>query len=206
METYCSNPPVFDDNGLLVEENNEGRPSQQASQQGDLEEDSAGGDREMPALVPIGEGNAENDDGMPRFMRDPRNRNPYAALADDSDDEVQNVDVSRPNNTNGTEDQEPRTYASVASSSSGSGNEDDQPSFTKLTKPPDTGMRQRQPRTDTQSNKRERTPKTKRTPRDHAVTAPSTMASIARDVCTDILSPLVGNEYRLYYGRHLFCG
>jgi len=190
-----SNPPVFDNIGLLVEENNKGQPSQQASQQGDLEEGSAEGDGKIPALVPIGAGNAENDDGMPRLIRDPRNQNPYAALADDSNDKVPNVDVSRPNNTNGTEDQEPRAYASVASSSSGSGDAGDQPSFAKLTKLPDTGMCQRWPHTDTQSNKRERTPKTKRAPKDHAVTTPSTMASIARDVCTNILSPLMGNKY-----------
>jgi len=131
------------------------RPSQKASQQEDLEEGSTKGDGEIPALVPIGEGNAGNDDRMPRLMRDPNrdplNQNPYAALADDSDDEVPDVDVSRPNNTNGTEDQEPRTYASVVSSSSGSDDAGDQP--TKLTKPPDTGMRQRRPRADTQSNK-----------------------------------------------------
>jgi len=59
-----SNPPVFDDNGLLVEE---GRPSQQASQQGDLKEGTTEGDGKIPALAPIGEGNAENDDGMPRL-------------------------------------------------------------------------------------------------------------------------------------------
>jgi len=82
---------------------------------------------------------------MPRLIRDPRNQNPYAALADDSDDEVPNVDVSRPNSTNGKEDQEPRTYASVASSSSGSGDAGNQPSFSKLTKLPDTRMRQRGP-------------------------------------------------------------
>jgi len=194
-----SNPPVFDDNGLLVEENSRSRPSQQASQQGDLEEGSTQGDGKIPALVPIGEGNAGNDDRMPRLVRDPNrdplNQNPYAALADDSDDEVLDADVSRPNNTNGTEDQEPRTYASVASSSSGSDDAGDQPSFTRLTKLPDTGMRQRRPRADTQLNKQDRTPKTKRTPRDQAVTTPSTMASIARDVCTNILSPLVGNMY-----------
>jgi len=56
-------------------------------------------------------------------------------------------------------------------------------------------MRQRRTSAGTQSNKRDRTPKTKRTPKDQAASTPSTMASIARDVCTDILSPLVGNKY-----------
>jgi len=70
-----SNPPVFDDNGLLVEENSKSRPSQHASQQGDLEEGSTQGDGKMPALVPIGEGNTGNDDRMPRLVRDP-NRDP----------------------------------------------------------------------------------------------------------------------------------
>jgi len=101
---------------------------------------------------------------MPRLVRDPNreslNQNPYAALADDSDDEVRDADTPRPNNTNGTEDQEPRTYASVASSSSGSHDAGDQPSFAKLTKLPATGMRQRRTSADTRSNKRDRTPKT----------------------------------------------
>jgi len=191
--------PVFDDEGLLVEGNHSGQPSQQASQQGDLEEGSTEDDGKIPVLVPIGQGNAENTDKMPRLIqdsrRDPLDQNQYAVLADDSDDEVPNEDVSRPNNANGTEDQEPRTYASVASSSSGSDDAGDQPSFAKLTKLPDTGMRQRQCCTDTQSNKQDRTPKTKHAPRDNSVTTPSTMASLARNVCTDILSPIVGNMY-----------
>jgi len=190
--------PEFDDEGLLVEENHRDQPSQQASQQGDLEEGSTEDDGKIPALVPIGQGNAENSDEMPRLVRDPNqdplNQNPHAALADDSDDEVPDTDAPRPNNTNGAEDQEPRACASVASSSSGSDDTGNQPSFSKLTKLPDTGMRQRRPRADTQSNKQDRTPKTKRAPRDQAVNAPSTMASVARDVCTDILSPLVGSK------------
>jgi len=50
------NPPVFDDDGLLVEtnSNNEGQTPQQVSQQEDLEEDSFEGDGKMPALIPIG--------------------------------------------------------------------------------------------------------------------------------------------------------
>jgi len=147
----------------------------------------------------MGQGNAENSNEMPRLVRDPNqeplNQNPYAALADDSDDEVLDTDVPCSNNTDGTEDQEPRTYADVASSSSGSGDAGDQPSISKLTKLPDTGVRQRRPRTDTQLNKRDRTPKTERTPKGQAVFTPSSMASIARDVCTDILSPLVGDRY-----------
>jgi len=188
--------PAFDEKGLLVEGNHRGQPSQQASQQGGLEEGSTEDDGKIPVLVPIGQGNAGNADEMPRLMqRDPLGQNPYAALADDSDDEAPNEDVSHPNNTNDTEDQGPRTYASVASSSSGSDDAGDQPSFSKLTKLPDTGIRQRRPHTDTQSNKRDRTPKTKRTPKGQAVSTPSSTASVARDVCTDILSPLVGDRY-----------
>ena len=56
-------------------------------------------------------------------------------------------------------------------------------------------MRQRWASTDAQSNKRDRTPKTKRTPKDQAVSTPKTMASRARNVCTEILSPLVGDGY-----------
>jgi len=137
---------------------------------------------------------------MPRLVRDPNreslNQNPYAVLADDSDDEVLDTDIPRPNNTNGTEDQEPRTYDSVASSSSGSDDAGDQPSFAKLTKLPNTGMRQHRTSADTQSNMRDRTPKTKRTPKGQAASTPSSMASVARDVCTDILSPLVGDRYK----------
>jgi len=96
------------------------------------------------------------------------------------------------------------TYASVASSSSGSDDAGDQPSFTKLTRLPDTGMRQRWTSTDTQSNKQDRTPKTKRTSKGQAITTPSTMASIARNVCTDILSPIVGNMY-VYWNRKVRC-
>jgi len=108
---------------------------------------------------------------------------------------VPDVDVSHINSPNGTEDKETSTYARVASSSSGSGDADDQPDFTKLSKLPDTGTRQRRSRTNAQSNTRERTPKVKCTPRTRCVTTPSMMASIARDVCTDILSPIVGNVY-----------
>ena len=94
----------------------------------------------------LAKGDARNDDRMPRLIRDPRqdplDQNPYAALADDSDNEVPDVDVSHLDSPNGTEGKETRTYASVASSSSGSGDADDQPNYTKLTKLPDTGMRQ----------------------------------------------------------------
>jgi len=99
--------------------------------------------------------------------------------------------VHHSNNLNDTEDQETPTYASIAGSSSASGDALDQPSSTQLINLPDTGMRQRRPHNNAQSNKRERTPKINRTPR--TVTAPSTIASIARGVCTDILSPIVGN-------------
>jgi len=160
--------PAFDDEGFLVEGNHRDQPSQQTSRQGDLEEASTEDDGKIPALVPLGQGNSGNSNEMPRLVRDPDreplNQNPYAALADDSDDEVPDTDVPRPNNTDGTEDQGPHTYTSVASSSSGSDDAGDQQNFSKLTKLPDTGMRQRRTSADTQSNKRDRTPKTKRTP------------------------------------------
>ena len=56
-------------------------------------------------------------------------------------------------------------------------------------------MRQRQANATTQSNKRNRTPKTKRAPKDQAAATPNTIASIARNVCTDILSPIMGDAY-----------
>jgi len=179
-----------------VERTHRGQSSHQLSRQGDPEEVSTEDDAKIPALVPNGTGHRGNTDEVPRpIQQDPLGQNPHAALADNSDDEAPNEDMSHPTNTHGIEDQEPRTYASIASSSSGSGDADDQPSFTKLTKLPDTGMRQRQTSADIQSNKRDRTPKTKRTLKNQAVNAPNTMASIARNVCTKILSPIVGNNY-----------
>jgi len=107
MELVIHRPdsPVFDDQGLLVEGTHRDQSSQQTFHQGDLEEDptSAKDDGKILALVPIGQGNARNSDEMPRLtQRYPLSQNPYAALADDSDDEAPNEDVSRPNNTNGT--------------------------------------------------------------------------------------------------------
>jgi len=91
--------PAFDEEGLLVEGNHRGQPSQQASQQGDLEEGSTEDDGKIPALVPIGQGNAGNTDKMPRLIQDPRRdslgQNQHAVLANDSDNEVLNEDVSR---------------------------------------------------------------------------------------------------------------
>jgi len=162
MELIIPRPdsPVFDDQGLLVEGTHRDQSSQQLSQQGDPEEVSTEDDGKIPALVPIGTGHLGNTDEVPRLIQqDPLGQNPCAALADDSGDEVPNEDISCPNNTNGTEDQEPRTYASVASSSSGSGDAGDQPSVAKLTKLPTTGMRQRRTSADTQSDKRDRTPR-----------------------------------------------
>jgi len=136
--------PVFDDQGLLVEGTRRDQSSQQLPRQGDPEDVPTEDDGKIPALVPVGTGHLGNADEMPRLTpRDPLDQNPYAALADNSDDETPNEDISRPTNADGAEDQEPRTYASVASSSSGSGDAGDQPSFAKLTKLPDTGMRQR---------------------------------------------------------------
>jgi len=56
-------------------------------------------------------------------------------------------------------------------------------------------MRQRRTSADVQSNKRDRTPKTKRTLKNQTANTPKTMASVARNVCTKILSPIVGNNY-----------
>jgi len=198
MELIIPRPdsPVFDDQGPLVEETHRDQSSQQLSRQEDPEEASTEDDAKIPTIVSTGTGHRGNTDEVPRpIQRDPLDQNPYPALADDSDDEVPNEDISRPTNTNGVEDQEPRTYASVASSSSGSGDAGDEPNFAKLTKLPTTGMRQRRASTDTQSDKRNRTPKTKHTSKGHALTTPSTMAGIARNVCTDILSPIVGDAY-----------
>jgi len=170
--------PVFDDEGLLIEDDRENQSSQQTSQQGDPKEDPSGDDSKPPAS-------------------DPLSSNPFAPLAEDSDDEDPNTDTSRPDNTSSTEDHEPRTYASVASSSSGSGDGNDQPDISTLTKLPDTGMRQRRATATgtTPSNKRDRTPKAKRAPKDQATATPSTVASIARNVCTDMLSPFMGDTY-----------
>jgi len=176
LTVWRPDSPVFDDQGLLVEDNRENRSSQQTSQQGDPEEDPNEDDGKLPASNSLGS-------------------NPFAPLAEDSDGEDPNADTSRPDNTSSTEDQGPRTYASVAGSSSGSGDGDDQPDIATLTKLPDTGMRQRRANATIQPNKRDRTPKAKRAPKDQATTTPSAIASIARNVCTDMLSPIMGDAY-----------
>jgi len=196
MELIMPRPdsPVFDDQGLLVEHRDQS--PQQPSRQEDPEEASTEDDTKIPAIIPAGTGHRGDTGEVPRpIQRDPLDQNPYAVLADNSDDEVPNEDISRPTDADSTEDQEPRTYASIASSSSGSGDAGDQRSFAKLTKLPDTGMRQRRTSADVQSNKRDRTPKTKRALKNQAVNTPKTMAIIARNVCTEILSPIVGNDY-----------
>jgi len=196
MELIIPRPdsPVFDDQGLLVEHRDQS--PQLPSQQEDPKEASTGDDAKLPATVSTGTGHRRDTGETPRpIQRGPLDQNLYAVLADNYDDEIPNEDISRPTNTDSTGDQEPRTYASIASSSSGSSDAGDQPSFTKLTKLPDTGIRQRRASAGVQSNKRDRTPKAKRSPKDQAVTTPNTMASIARNVCTDILSPLVGDAY-----------
>ena len=186
--SFKQDSPIFDSDGLLVEDTSKNQPSQPT-----LEDDTAtDDDKKMPALTPANQGGA--GDQMPRpVRRDPLNQNQCAALADDSDDELVDADIHRLNNLNDTEDQEAPTYASIAGSSSASGDAIDQPNSTQLTKLPDTGMRQRRSHDSTQSNKRERTPKIDRTPR--TATTPSTIASVARGVCTDVLSPIVGNMY-----------
>jgi len=90
--------------------------------------------------VPVGTGTAGDDEGIPRLVRDPRNQNPYAPLADDSGDEEAQVNTSHHNDVTG---EDMRTYASVASSNSGSADADEQPSWSKLTPLPDAGMHQR---------------------------------------------------------------
>ena len=118
--------PVFDDQGLLIEGAHRDQSSQQVSQQADPEDASTEDDDKIPALVPVGTGHLGNTDEMPRLTpRDPLDQNPYAVLATNSDDEALDEDVSRPANTDSTKDQEPRTYASIANSSSGSGDAGD---------------------------------------------------------------------------------
>jgi len=132
-------------------------------------------------------------------MRDPRNQNPYEALADDSGDETPPAstphhnspgeaggktprdDTSHHNSPNEATDGSPRTYTSVASSSSG--DTDDQPGWTKMTTLSESRMRQRW------AHKRERTPKNKsHASKGKGAATPKTVASIAGDFCGDILS------------------
>jgi len=195
-----SNPsetPEFDENGVVlgIDSDDEGNPRPQGSQRDNIEVDTVKEDGKIPALVPIRPGTAGGDDKMSRLVRDPRNQNPYAPLADDSGDEEAQVDTSHCNSPDNMTGEDMRTYASVASSNSGSADADEQPSWAKLTQLPDAGMRHRRSVTDTKSHKRERTPKNKCTPNTHNAATPNSFASIARDVCSDILSPIVGKRY-----------
>jgi len=177
--TECDSP-AFDSDGLLVEGTSKNQSSQPTLEDGAATDD----DKKMPAITPANQG--DDDDQLPRLVRwDPHDQNQCAALADDSDDlddELVDADAH----------QAP-TYASVAGSNSASGDATDQPNSTHLTNLPDAGMRQRRPHSSAQSNKRERTPKIDRAPK--TVTTPSTIASVARGVCTDVLSPIVGNMH-----------
>jgi len=189
--------PEFDKNGLLLgaDSDEEDQPHQQGSRQGDLEE-----------------GIVEDDTKMPGLVQDPRNQNLYAALADNSGNEAppasashhnspdgtggetQHADTSHHNSPNEATDGSPRTYASVASSSSGDA--DDQPGWTKMTTLSGSGIRRRRPNASAQQHKKERTPKSKlHTPKEHGAATPKTVASIASDFCSDILSPIVGKRY-----------
>jgi len=122
---------------------------------------------------------------MPRLVRDPRNQNPYAHLADDSGDEEAQVDASHHNSPDDATGEDTRAYASVASSNSGSTDTDEQPSWAKLTPLPDAGMRHCWSVAGTKAHKRERTPKNKRTPNTRNTATPNSIARIARDVCGD---------------------
>jgi len=64
------------------------------------------------------------------------------AQGNDSGNEIPRADVSHHNSPEEPTSGGPRTYASMASSSSGSADADDQPSWTKLTPLSDSGMRQ----------------------------------------------------------------
>jgi len=113
---------------LGIDSDDEGNSRPQGSRQGDIEVGTVEEDGKMPALVPVRPGTGGDDDGMPRLVRDPRNQNPYAPLADDSGDEEAQVDTSHHNSPDDASGEDTRTYASVASSNSGSADVDEQPS------------------------------------------------------------------------------
>jgi len=79
---------------------------------------------------------------MPALVPDPRNQNLFAALADNSGKETPRADVFCHNSPDGAVSESTRTCASVASSSLGSANADDQPGWTKMTKLSGSGLRQ----------------------------------------------------------------
>jgi len=157
---------------LGVESDKEDQPHQQGSRQGDIEEGIVGDDDKIPALMP-----------------DPRNQNPFAALADDSGEETPRADASHHNSPDDVVREGTHTYASVASSSSGSANADDQPGWTTMTNL--SGMRQKRSAAGKQAHKRERTRKIK----SHTPATPNTVASVGNDVCGAMLSPIVGQMY-----------
>jgi len=80
---------------LGIDSDNEGNSRPQGSRQGNVEVGTLEEDRKIPALVPTRPGTNGNDDGTPRLVRDPRNQNPHAPLADDYGDEEAQVNGSR---------------------------------------------------------------------------------------------------------------
>jgi len=94
------------------------------------------------ALMPVGTGITGNGDEIPRLVRHPRNKNPYAPLADNSDGEEAQVNTSHQNSPGDVTGEDTRAHASVASSNSGSADADEQPNWARLTPLPDAGMRQ----------------------------------------------------------------
>jgi len=181
---------------LGIDSDDEVNSCPQDPRQDNVEEDTVKEDGKVPALVPVGTGIAGNGDEIPRLVRDPRNKNPYAPLADNSDNEEAQVNTSHHNSPGNVTGEDKRTYASVASSNSGSADADEQPNWARLTPLPDAGMRQRRAVAGTKAHKRERTPKDKRAPNTHNVATPNSIVSIAKDVCGDILSPIVGGKYK----------
>ena len=174
-----SNPsgtPEFDENGVIlgIDSDDESNSRPQGSRQGDIEVGTLKEDGKVPALAPARPGTAGDDDRIPRLVRDPRNQNPYAPLAEDEETQV---DTSHHNSPDDGTGEDTRTYASVASSNSGSADADELLSWAKLTPLPDSGMRQRRSVAGTKVHKRERTPKNKRTPNTRNAATPNSIAS-----------------------------
>jgi len=140
----------------------------------------------MPAHVPA----RTNRETPSHPGNDPQHHNRFAALANVTGEETPCDDTSSRTDPSNEVGEDTRTHASVASSSSGSSDALDQLGWSTMTKL--SGLRHRQSAAGTQPHKRERTPKNK----SRTLATPNTATSIANDVCSATLSPIMGKMYK----------
>jgi len=149
----------------------------------------------------------------------PGDQNPYAALAEDSDEDEEtpptdtsprtplppntslSASTSQHGSPDGSSEGSARSYADVAGANSASANVNDPPIWT-LTPLPDKGMRQRRLQSAQHSDKtgkREHPIKGNFSSRQQSsgkVTTPMSVKNAASNFCGDILSPCLGNKHQ----------